>query len=78
MNEDNNFEDRPNVWYYVMGDIDVIDSPGNEWRFADDWPIQADYVSWYFHENGFLSKSIPGNFDSLLYQYDPTDPQVRS
>jgi predicted acyl esterase len=74
MNEDNNFEDRPNVWYYVMGDIDVIDSPGNEWRFADDWPIQADYVSWYFHENGFLSKDIPANYNPLLYQYDPTDP----
>jgi predicted acyl esterase len=74
MNENNDFDDRPAVWYYVMGDVDVIDAPGNEWRFADDWPIPADYVSWYFHENGVLSKTNPIDYDSLTYTYDPTNP----
>ena len=74
MDVNNDFEDRPNVWYYVMGDVDVIDAPGNEWRYADDWPIPADYVSWYFHENGVLSKTNPSDYDSLTYIYDPTNP----
>ena len=74
MDKDNGFEDRPAVWYYLMGDVDVIDAPGNEWRYADDWPIPADYVSWYFHENGVLSKEFPSNYDSLNYSYDPTNP----
>jgi len=74
MDEDNGFEDRPHVWYYVMGDVDVIDAPGNEWRYADDWPILANYVPWYFHENGVLSKEIPGDYESLTYDYDPTNP----
>jgi len=74
MNEDNNFEKRPNVRYYVMGDVDIIDAPGNEWRCADDWPIPADYVSWYFHENGLLSATTPNDYESLNYTYDPTKP----
>ena len=74
MNVNNDYEDRPNVWYYVMGDVDVIDAPGNEWRFADDWPIPADYIPWYFHENGVLSKTNPSNYESLTYIYDPTNP----
>jgi len=74
MNENNAFEDRPSIWYYVLGDVDVIDAPGNEWRFADDWPIPADYVSWYFHENGVLSKTNPSDYESLTYIYDPTNP----
>ena len=74
MNKNNDYEERPTVWYYVMGDVDVIDAPGNEWRYANDWPINADYKSWYFHENGILNKNPPGNYDSLTYSYDPTNP----
>jgi len=74
MDENNGFEDRPNVWYYVMGDVDVIDAPGNEWRYADDWPLPANHESWYFHENGVLSKANPSNYDSLTYTYDPINP----
>jgi len=74
MNEDNDYENRPVVWYYIMGDVDVIDAPGNEWHYADDWPIPADYVFWYFHENGFLSKDTPYNYSPLSYLYDPSNP----
>jgi len=74
MDKDNGFENRPNVLYYVMGDVDVIDAPGNAWRYANDWPIPADYVPWYFHENGVLSREFPSDHESLTYDYDPTDP----
>jgi len=74
MNKDNGFEDRPAVWYYTMGDVDVIDAPGNEWRYAEDWPIPADYTSWYFHENGILSKTNPSNYEPITYTYNPTNP----
>ncbi len=74
MGLDNGFPDRPNVWYYVMGDVDDIDSPGNEWRYANEWPIPADYVSWYLHENGALIKDYPSQYDPLTYTYNPTDP----
>jgi len=72
--EDYDFENRPAVMYYVMGDVEVIDAPGNEWRYADDWPIQADFASWYFHENDILSKNDPSNYDPTSYNYDPTNP----
>jgi uncharacterized protein len=74
MDEENNFENRPAVMYYVMGDIDVIDAPGNEWRYADEWPIQTEYTSWFFHENELLSKTSPSVCNPLSYLYDPTNP----
>jgi predicted acyl esterase len=74
MNKNNDFENRPPVWYYTMCDVDVIDSPGNEWRYAEDWPIPADYTPWFFNENGILSKTGPSNYEPLNYTYDPTNP----
>ena len=74
VNKNKDFEERPNVWYYTMGDVDVIDAPGNEWRYADDWPLPADNTSWYFHENGILSKTNPLDYEPLTYTYDPTNP----
>ena len=63
MGKNNNYDDISTVQYYVMGDVDVIDAPGNEWRQADDWPIDADYVPWYFHEDGILSKEVQDDYD---------------
>lgn len=74
MNGPDKFDKRPNVSYYVMGDVTVIDAPGNEWRYADDWPIPANYVSWYFHGAGVLSKTHPGDYEPLTYIYDPVNP----
>ena len=74
MGIDNDFPDRPTVWYYLMGDVDVIDSPGNEWRYADEWPIPANYTSWYLHENGVLSRTNTSQYDPLTYTYNPIDP----
>jgi uncharacterized protein len=72
--KDNNFEELPTVQYYVMGDVNVIDAPGNEWRHAEDWPIACDTTNWYFHENGVLSIQSPENYSPLEYSYDPTNP----
>lgn len=68
------FDGRPNVTYYVMGDVDDINAPGNEWRYADDWPIPYIEAKWHFHEDGSLSRSPPGDDNSLTYTYDPTNP----
>lgn len=74
MNEPNHFDDFPTVYYYVMGDVDKIDAPGNEWRYADDWPIPAINTSWYFHGDGILGKTAPGDYEPLTYTYDPANP----
>jgi predicted acyl esterase len=74
MDGPNDYDSWPTVSYYVLGDVDDIDAPGKEWRYADDWPIPYAEVEWYFHENGALSTDTPGAYDSITYTYDPTDP----
>ena len=68
------FDCWPNVTYYVMGDVDNANAPGNEWRSADDWPIPSTEREWYFREEGMLSTMLPENYDSITYLYDPTNP----
>lgn len=68
------FDNRPAVSYYVMGDVDDIDAPGNEWRTADEWPIPYTELECYFHGNGLFSSSYPSDYDPIAYLYDPTDP----
>ena len=73
MSGPNNYDSWSTVSYYVLGDVDDIDAPGKEWRHADDWPIPSTETEWFFHENGTLSKTPPGNYDPLAYVYDPMD-----
>ncbi|KYK34540.1 MAG: hypothetical protein AYK22_05275 [Thermoplasmatales archaeon SG8-52-3] len=68
------FEKWPTVSYYVMSDVDDFDAPGNEWRYADDWPILAEETSYYFHDGGVLNNDIPNSNSPISYIYDPTDP----
>ena len=74
MNDVNGFDRWPTVTYYVMSDVDDINAPGNEWRYADDWPILADETPYYFHEDELLSQEIPGSFNPVTFSYDPTNP----
>jgi len=74
MDQPGNYEDWPAVYYYLMGDVDDENAPGNEWRSADQWPLSYSATEWYFHENGVLSTDFPSNYDSLTYMYDPSDP----
>ncbi len=74
MNDTDNFSRWPTVSYYVMGDIDDTSAPGNEWRYADDWPIPSTAIQWYFHGDGLLTTDHSGFDDPLMYVYDPTNP----
>lgn len=70
----NDFENRPNVVYYVMGDVNDASALGNFWRFGNDWPPSYDEHEWYFHENSVLSMDSPGSYSPITYTYDPSDP----
>jgi len=74
MAQGNAFDDWPAVSYYVMGDVTDIDAPGNEWRYADEWPIPATDASWYFNEDGTLSKTPQEDNEPITYTYDPSNP----
>jgi predicted acyl esterase len=74
MNGTDEFSSWPTVSYYVMGDVDDTAAPGNEWRYADDWPIPSNEVKWYFHNDRLLTIEPPGPDDPLTYMYNPTDP----
>jgi predicted acyl esterase len=74
LEENNDFENRPNVVYYVMGDVNNGSAYGNFWRYTDDWPPEFIEDEWYFHENKALSMDTPGSYSPLTYNYDPTNP----
>jgi len=74
LEESNDFENRPNVVYYVMGDVKNTAALGNFWRYADDWPPEHIDDEWYFHENKFLSLNNPGSYSPLTYNYNPSNP----
>ncbi len=67
--------DKPPVDYYVMGDVDVQDAPGNEWRTAQDWPIPCQYTPLYLREGGKLTFEKPTKeSSSQTYTFDPKNP----
>lgn len=68
-------DDIPNVQYYVMGDVDEPDAPGNVWRTADDWPPEAVKVHLYLQPNGGLNEEYPPNDGGITsYVFNPDDP----
>ncbi len=67
--------DRPAVKYYLMGDVDDPDAPGNVWVEADDFPPESVAVPYYVHSDGTLSTEAPtAEKHRLEYRYDPEDP----
>lgn len=64
----------PAVQYYVMGDVDDPDAPGNVWRTADDWPVPAAPIRWHLQPGGGLSEADPDGAASTAYVFDPADP----
>jgi putative CocE/NonD family hydrolase len=76
--EDNAFRNAANVAYYVMGDVTDADALGNQWRYADDWPVPHEPTAFYFHPDGTLSREKPGREQSdathVEYTFDPDDP----
>jgi len=68
-------DDIPNVQYYVMGDVDDPDAPGNEWRTANDWPPDAAPVRLHLQPNGALAEACPpDDGGTTRYVFDPADP----
>ena len=69
-------DDIPAVQYYVMGDTEDPDAPGNEWRAAETWPPPASARRLYLQADGGLAEQCPtGGEDSVTdYVYDPADP----
>ena len=75
--ESNGAEKLPAVAYYVMGDTSDKDAPGNEWRYADDWPVPAQETAYHFHTGGKLSRDRPAGVAGnpyVEYTFDPAEP----
>ncbi|MDD4870034.1 MAG: CocE/NonD family hydrolase [Kiritimatiellae bacterium] len=72
---DNGIEKEPAVAYYVMGDTSKWRAPGNEWRYADDWPIPATETPFYFYCDGRLSviQPVPADAITVEYTFNPTN-----
>ena len=65
----------PRVCYYLMGDFDDPDAPGNLWRFVDDWPVPAAVTPLYLHANRSLQLAPPaGGTHFATYTFDPNNP----
>jgi predicted acyl esterase len=64
----------PAVTYYTMGDLDDPQAPGNEWRFAGDWPIPATETAYYLHAGGGLNTTAPVGIETTSWTFDPSDP----
>lgn len=66
-------DDVPAVQYYVMGDVDDPDAPGNAWRAATDWPPPSATTRLYLAPGeGLQADAPPGSATS--YVFDPDDP----
>jgi predicted acyl esterase len=67
-------DDLP-VHYYVMGDPEDPDAPGNTWRSVETWPPPAEPTPVYFHADGRLALEKPdAEGAKLTYRYDPKNP----
>jgi len=74
--EDNGVEKEPAVAYYVMGDTSTPHAPGNEWRYADRWPVPATETAYYFAPGGKLGAEPPPETKEAVvgFTFDPANP----
>ena len=69
------FENWPAVIYYVMGDVDDENAPGNQWLVADEWPpLPYNSTPFYLGDDGLLTDILPSTSASLTYTYNPNRP----
>lgn len=74
---DNGADQDPAVRYYVVGDVSVPGSPGNEWRESSVWPPPGEVPTrFYFHPDKSLANTPPPTdvAEPLSYLYHPTNP----
>jgi uncharacterized protein len=74
MNGPTDYDAWPAVTYYVMGDVNDSNATGNEWRYADDWPVPSIEQAWYLQKDGSLQTTIDTEEEQFTYSYDPTNP----
>jgi predicted acyl esterase len=73
--EPNGYGDLPDVAYYVMGDLLNPFARGNEWRFAESWPVPAVDTPLFLYPDGVLRLVSPITVGtSRSYDYDPENP----
>jgi uncharacterized protein len=73
--ERNEISAQSPVCYYVMGDPEDKNAPGNRWRNADRWPPPSSPTPYYLYKDLRLSTSAPTDEEaSLTYEYDPKNP----
>ena len=74
--DDNGILKEPAVAYYVMGDAGDSKAPGNQWRYADAWPVPCTETPYYFHKDGTLGPARPeaAGPEAAEYTFDPADP----
>jgi uncharacterized protein len=73
--KDTGVMDRPAVRYYLMGDVDNPDAPGNVWVEDDNFPPESVSTLYYTHQNHSLSLNSPSaNSSFLQYRFDPENP----
>jgi len=75
-NDANGVEKDPAVAYYVMGDAKTPGAPGNEWRYADDWPLPATERAAYLTRDGGFTLTKPADAGEAFceFTFDPADP----
>ncbi len=72
---DNGIDREPPVRYYLMGDTQDPEAPGNAWRDADAWPPPSRPASYFIHaERRLVRNTLPEKSGSISYRYDPGKP----
>jgi predicted acyl esterase len=70
-----NINTAPAVAYYVIGDVNDPNAPGNVWRTADQWPpVKTTATKYFLGANHTLGASSPSEGGTLSYSYDPANP----
>lgn len=73
--EDTGIAQSSAVRYYIMGDADQIDGPGNRWIEREDWPPPSTTTHYYLRSGGVLNPVVPGDLEPPdEFDYDPENP----
>ena len=73
--KDNGILDEPPIRYFLMGDTEEDDAPGNEWRRATTWPPPHHEARLYLHPGRGLNAEKPsGAADPTIISFDPSNP----
>lgn len=62
------------VQYYLMGDVNRPEGPGNEWRVTTEWPPPAKQTPFFFAPGGHLTPAPTPGATPETYVYDPAEP----